>query len=456
MMRKTPKVIIKSKFKTREGSGLLNMDTSSRAVLIGRQLDAGQSTCGLVGKVSEMSSGNNILDYSVWLDLSFPHVVGIFGSRGTGKSFNLGSMIECLAGIPSITDGSVLSNSIVILDVQNQFWTMASSPCESLPEDSSQLKDLSRWGLAPTVVSNVHFWTPRRNDSGLPAAKVFRISPKQLQVDDWLAILEQERFSPMGQALVDLLRISDDHSPCALANLAQPNTLPSFQSTTIDSLRWRLQATAEMGLVGEPGMGISEFLTPGRTSVVLLRHLPDNMRALTAGVLTRLLATQMNVHHQSRKIARRLGKGEPKGTLPERLWIIVDEIHIIAPNEGKTPASGPLVDYVKRGRDTGLSLIFATQQPSAVDTRLMSQTDITFTHKLGFEADIQASVHRMPTRNSHAYTYEERKIPSVGDVIRSLDTGEAIVADAASGRSFIEKVRPRLSAHGGNTPIHED
>ena len=202
-MRKTSKVITKSKFKTREGSGLLNMDTSSRAVLIGRQLDAGKSTCGLIGKVSEMSSGNNVLDYGVWLDLSFPHVVGIFGSRGTGKSFNLGTMIECLAGIPSITDGGVPSNSIVILDVQNQFWTMASPPRENLPEDSSQLKDLSQWGLMPTAVSNTHFWTPCRNDSGLPEAKVFRISPKQLQVDDWLAILELERFSPMGQVTWD-------------------------------------------------------------------------------------------------------------------------------------------------------------------------------------------------------------------------------------------------------------
>ena len=38
--------------------------------------------------------------------------------------------------------------------------------------------------------------------------------------------------------------------------------------------------------------------------------------------------------------------------------------------------TGPLVDYVKRGRDAGLSLIFATQQPSAVNSKLMSQVDI--------------------------------------------------------------------------------
>ena len=35
---------------------------------------------------------------------------------------------------------------------------------------------------------------------------------------------------------------------------------------------------------------------------------------------------------------------------------------------------------------------------------------------------------------------------------RSLEPGEAIIADGANGRVFIAKIRPRLSAHGGNTP----
>ena len=57
-----------------------------------------------------------------------------------------------------------------------------------------------------------------------------------------------------------------------------------------------------------------------------------------------------------------------------------------------------LIDYVKRGRDAGLSLAMATQQPSAVDDRILSQVNLSFSHRLTFQADITASVHRIPTK----------------------------------------------------------
>jgi DNA helicase HerA-like ATPase len=117
-----------------------------------------------------------------------------------------------------------------------------------------------------------------------------------------------------------------------------------------------------------------------------------------------------------------------------------------------TAATGPLVDYVKRGRDAGLSLIFATQQPSAVNSKLMSQVDITITHTLGFETDLSAAVARMPTRTSVEYEIDNQKVSALSDVLRSLRPGEAVIADGASGRVFIAKMRPRVSAHGGATP----
>ena len=450
-MKKTKKVITQAKFRTAESSGSLNLDSSSRAVLIGRK-PGGALASGLVGKAAEMSSGQNILDYGVWLDLSFPHVIGVFGARGTGKSFTLGALAECLAGLPEAVGGAAPSAAVVILDVQNQFWTLSLSPSGDLPEDAPHLAELRQWGLSPAAVKDAVFWTPCRPDEHLPDAQVFRISPGRLCADDWLAVLEQERYSPMGQALIELLRRNGMRGPGALAESARPSILSSFQSGTVDGLRWRLEAAAEMGLIGEPGVDIENLLNPGRISVMLLRNLPESMRALTAGVLSRILAARMSDHHQARKVARRRGGAAADGGMPERLWLAVDEAHVIVPGEGETPASGPLVDYVKRGRDSGLSLIFATQQPSAVDGKLMSQADITFTHGLGFDADIQAAAKRMPADASHAYHRDGRRISSLGGVVRALDPGEAIVADSASGRTFIQRTRPRLTAHGGNTP----
>ena len=414
------KVVDRARFATRETSGSLNLNAATRSIVVGRRTAGEDGPSGLMGKAIEASSGQSILDYSVWLDLAFPHVIGVFGTRGTGKSFTLGVLTECVAQLEGVTSGKSPSAAIVLLDVQNQFWTVKYTPRTDLLEDAAHLKDIEKWGLSPASLSEVVVWAPCRVDRHLREARVFRISPDQLRVEDWLAVLEQERYSPMGQALVELLRKADDHRPAALASYARAEVLPGFQAGTVDGLRWRLEAVGEMGLIGENGTDVRELLRAGQMSVVLLRNLPNNMRALTAGVLARLLAGYMSDHHQSRRVARRRGESYGGSRLPDRLWLALDEAHLVVPSEGGTPASEPLIDYVKRGRDCGLSLIFATQQPSAVDRRLMSQADITLTHSLCFDADIQAAAKRMPADATHGYERDGRPIQALGGVIRAL------------------------------------
>lgn len=451
-MKRIRKVINRAKFATRESSEPLNRNATARTVIVGRRPGEGGVQSGLIGKAIESSSGYDILDYSVWLDLVFPHVIGVFGTRGMGKSFTLGVLAECVSHLKGAIYGTGPTAATVLLDVQNQFWTMQHAPTEELEEDAKHIEDIKKWGLAAVPLTNVVLWAPCRTDRHLGDARVFQIAPEQLRVEDWLAVLEQDRYSPMGQALVELLKRVENPRPETLANSARPSVLSSFQAGTVDGLRWRLEAVAEMGLIGDRSADVRELLTVGQVSVVLLRNLPDNLRALTAGVLARLMAAHMSDHHQGYRVARRRGGSGGTGRLPDRLWLVMDEAHLVVPNGERTPASGPLIDYVKRGRDCGLSLVFASQQPSAVDTRLMSQADITLTHGLCFEADIQAAIKRMPADASHVYERDGRRITSLGGVIRALDPGEAIVADSVGGRIFLELVRPRLTAHGGNTP----
>lgn len=453
-MKRTKKVITSAKFRTQDSSALINANDVSRSVAVGHRADEPTSCTGLIGKVSEHASGRNILDYGVWVDLVFPHVIGIFGTRGTGKSFDLGVLAECVGGLPEVVNGRLPSTAVIIFDVQNQFWTLALSPNPDLPEDQLHIKTLQEWGFLPTNLQHVNLWLPEGCYSSLSGTSVFRLSPDQLEESDWLEILELERYSPIGQALIALLEDGGSKEPSALSSRAQQSrALSRLQQGTIDALKWRLQALANANLIGEPGININQFLVPGRISVFLLRDLSESLRALAVGVLMRSFTTRMGTYHQSRRVGRRYGVKMPNGDLPERVWVILDEAHVVAPREGRTAANLPIVDYVKRGRDAGLSLVFATQQPSAVDNKLMSQIDITLTHALGFEADLQAALARMPTRTSVVYERSGFKFASLSDAIRSLDPGEAVVADSANGRVFVIKIRPRLSAHGGNTPV---
>ena len=452
-MKRTKKVITSAKFRTNEPSVGLHADSRERALAIGRRSEESRASSGFIGKVIEQCGGRSLLDYGVWLDLAFPHVIGIFGTRGTGKSFDLGVIAESVAGLEGVVSGQAPSTSIVIFDIQNQFWTLALEPDRGLPEDLQHLSALDAWGLNKAALPDVHLWLPAGLDSPHPETRILRLSPDQLQPSDWLAVLELERYSAMGQALLTLLNDGGSRQPGALANRAIPGrALNTFQQSTIDALRWRLLALADSVLVQDPGLDVAELLVPGRVSVLLLRELQDSLRALIVGVLIRLFSARMGSYHQARRVNRRLRAESQRESLPERLWAFLDEAHVIAPKAGRTPASTPVVDYVKRGRDAGLSLVFATQQPSAVDDRLMSQVDMTLTHSLGFDADLHAAMGRMPTRMSITYERAGFSLPSLADTIRSLDPGEAVVADTANGRILISRIRPRLSAHGGSTP----
>lgn len=453
-MRRTKKVITNAKFRTQDSPALLNTNDALRSVSVGSRVDESTSCTGFIGKVMELASGKNILDYGVWIDLVFPHVIGVFGTRGTGKSFDLGVLAECMGSLPDVVSGRLPSTAVVIFDVQNQFWTLALPPNPDLPEDRLQIRSLEEWSLKPKCFQHVDLWLPAGCQSNLPGKSVFRLSPDQLEESDWLELLELERYSAIGQALLGLLVDGGSKEPVALASRAQQGrTLSRFQQSTIDALRWRLQALANTDLIGEPGVNINQFLVPGRVSTFLLRDLSESLCALTVGVLVRSFTKKMGAYHHARRVNRRYEKEMSPIDLPERLCVILDEAHIVAPREGRTAATLPIIDYVKRGRDAGLSLVFATQQPSAVHNKLMSQIDLTLTHALGFETDLQAALARMPTRTSVEYERSGFKFASLPDAIRALDPGEAIVADSSNGRVFMIKIRPRISAHGGNTPV---
>lgn len=129
-----------------------------------------------VGKVYESCPSNNMLGADVWLDLSFPHVIYITGTRGSGKSFDLGVLIE---GISQLNEGTPIQESItpitsILIDTQNQFWTLKYAPNPNIEENQAQLEALKRWRIRPNALANVRLWIPQARRSFLVTSDVFR------------------------------------------------------------------------------------------------------------------------------------------------------------------------------------------------------------------------------------------------------------------------------------------
>jgi hypothetical protein len=231
--------------------------------------------------------------------------------------------------------------------------------------------------------------------------------------------------------------------------------LDQSQKQTRDAVLWKLESLQDSNLFESGGINIREVLQLGQLSVFLLRNLDNATKALVVSVFAKKILSLMGDYHTKRKISRRLkGHLPPEYTgLPDGVWVLIDEAHLICPSDAQTAAKAVLIEYVKRGRDAGLSLVMATQQPSAVDSRVVSQVDIVIAHRLVVDSDISAALARLPARFPTSVTIGSEKITDVNSLIRMLDTREAWIGDAESGRAFLVAMRPRISAHGGDEPV---
>ena len=100
------------------------------------------------------------------------------------------------------------------------------------------------------------------------------------------------------------------------------------------------------------------------------------------------------------KIARTLPKPNlSHSTTREEplVWIFIDEGHEFLPKEGKTPATDALIQLLREGRQPGMSLVLATQQPGQIHKDVMTQSDIVLSHRVTSQPDIEALNQIMQT-----------------------------------------------------------
>lgn len=170
------------------------------------------------------------------------------------------------------------------------------------------------------------------------------------------------------------------------------------------------------------------------------------------GLMSRLVAefarTAYGHRHSLRREYERAALegdfGAGAGGMP-MLWMLVDEAHVFTPHGGETSASRVLIDgWLRQGRQLGLSLVLATQRPSALHPDVLSQSDIILCHRLTAQEDLDALNGVRPTY-MHA------------DLAESLERmgtkrGQALVIDDKSETVYVVRVRPRRSWHGGGEP----
>jgi hypothetical protein len=84
---------------------------------------------------------------------------------------------------------------------------------------------------------------------------------------------------------------------------------------------------------------------------------------------------------------------------------------------------------------------------------ILSQVNLTLSHRLTFQSDINSSVNRIPTKPISSMKMSGTVLDDFGDMIRVLDAGQCFIGDHSTSRAVMLQIRPRVSAHGGYSPI---
>jgi len=110
----------------------------------------------------------------------------------------------------------------------------------------------------------------------------------------------------------------------------------------------------------------------------------------------------------------------------------------------KTVATDALVQLLREGRQPGISLVLATQQPGQIHRDVMTQSDIVIAHRVTSKPDLEALNYIMQS-------YIIESIKKHMDDLPALK-GSAIILDDNSERIYPMRIRPRFTWHGGGAP----
>ena len=170
----------------------------------------------------------------------------------------------------------------------------------------------------------------------------------------------------------------------------ETNTAGSFERTTVRALRSRLQTLARDELFSSTPTPVSSMVRAGEVTILLLGHLAPPMRSLIAAILVRQLFNLRSAASEANKTLRldsSISESERAEALktiessPPRTLLCIDEAQGYAPPSKANPCTSILIQYVKEGRNHGLSLMITSQQPSAIHPELLSQVDCVVAHR---------------------------------------------------------------------------
>jgi len=410
----------------------------------------GDSGLVYIGKGYVKMGQYTSLSNKIFMDVARSHVVLVAGKRGSGKSYTLGVIAEEISNLPKEVSQNIAS---LMFDTMGIYWTMKY-------ENEKDRKLLQEWGLKsknlPVKVFVPAGFYDSYLDKGIPVDEKFALDIMELSPEDWITTFELDITNPISVLIQRTLSKLSEKGRFEISDIISLiEEDDRSEKETRNATIGLFEAADEWGIFAkrdEKATEVKDLINAGITSVLDLSIYNSvgsfNIRALVISLVSKKIFNERMDSRKTEEIAS-VSKGMNLSFVQEKkenplVWIFIDEAHEFLPLNSKTAATDALVQLLREGRQPGISLVLATQQPGQIHRDAMTQSDIVISHRVTAQPDIDALNYIMQSYLLQGISGYMNDLPSL--------KGSAIVLDDNSERIYPIRVRPRFTWHGGEAP----
>ncbi len=410
--------------------------------------DLGLKGTIFLGKHYVKMGATTSLSNKVFMDVTKSHIVLVSGKRGSGKSYLIGVIAEEMAHLPTEVKDKI---AVVMFDTMGIFWTMRYENAKD--EDLLEEWNLQKKSLDINIYTPAGYFEEYKN-KGIPTDFAFTLNPSELNTTDWCTTFGIPPLEPIGILIENSLASLREKSlnfdiEEIIEKIIQNKKCDERTKLAAESL---FAAAKSWGIFNKNATPLKELFEGGKVSVLDISAYKEwNVKNLVVGLICKKLIQERMVARKKEELEdvqrghsyfettiERTGKEMPL------VWLLVDEAHEMLPKEEKTPATDALVTILREGRQPGISLILATQQPGEIHKDVITQTDIIISLRITAKKDLEALNEMM-----QSYLYGE--IQKYFNMLPRT-RGAAIILDDNSERIYPVQIKPRLTWHGGEAP----
>ncbi len=329
--------------------------------------------------------------------------VSVLAKTGGGKSYLLGVLIE-----------ELLRHKVtcVIIDPHGEYGSLR------VPAEKNGAH--ARFGVESQGFGRqIQEFSPdvTLNPSAKPLAFSLRhIEPRELLI--FMGLPNVKAFlAPLKGLIESVAATNPEYTVRDLIHAAE-----RLEGVAGETLHERLEYLEQTKLLAPQGTSLKELVKKGEATLINLRGVAVDVQELVVA-----------------RIASTLFESLKRKLIPP-LFLVVEEAHNFAPQQGTATCSRVLKNIASEGRKFGLGLCVVTQRAARIDKSVLSQCNTQLILQVTNPLDLRAIAQSI-----------EGLTDGMTSMIQSLPVGTALVTGGGYHTPLFCEVRPRATRHGGES-----